>query len=122
MIRAEWRRTTICNGTMRGQNVRMGVPLAAWRGWHVEPERLFIQVAGITDTCAPVSSRKRRLEFVHVITSCCCCGKAEVAFIVDPHIRFSGCVGIWHDVCSLPNISLHLYRNGDGTNTYYISP
>ena len=93
---------------MRAPNVRMGVLLAAWRGWHVEPARLFIQMACITDTCAPVSARKRRPDFVHVITGCCCCGTAEVALTVDPHDRFPGCV-IWNETVIVPtHIVYHL--------------
>ena len=78
------------NGTLREPYVRIGVPFAACkRGSDLDgPERLLSKETGVTETCAPVSTRKRVPESVSVTNSCGSRGPAIADAIVGPPWRF----------------------------------
>ena len=77
----------------RAPYVEIDEPLAAFSDCPLVPARLSRHVAGITETWASVSTRKRRPVLSSVMKSDSLCGPTEAT--VDPVRSFPGSVDTW---------------------------
>ena len=107
------------NETFRAPYVGMLVPFAACKRGPPCPWCLSNQVGGMTHTCAPVSTRKRRPVLASVMNSCGSYGPADVDATVGPPWRFPGSSSAvlctWD---TMADISLLFHRTFGGVSTF----